>query len=237
LDFGRLRTTRPADELPDVADERRGAVMKDFKLEGGDVTRTRKRQGLVGAALVGLIAAALIVGPHWFGRSPVSDSAKEPGGKAATSSVETSAVDPIANPCPAKPVRVSDPSKAGTTIPADAVMVRLCRARVGPVTSAWEEPAEGLRNVDAFVTQVARLPQAPVNPCPLVKVIPAPFALHITDSAGRTRTLSSSLTQCGTVTVNTDRVAADALLRLYRESLMQQRKTATTSDSGTSTPP
>jgi hypothetical protein len=211
--------------------------MKDPQIDGEYMTRTRNRQGMVGAGAVGLIAAALIVGPHWFDGSPDSDSAKEPAATTPTSSVETSAVDPQANPCPAMPVAVSSPPKASTTLPTDAVMVLLCRARVGPITSDWKEPRDGLvSGVEGFVTRVSRLPQTPANPCPLIKVMPTPFALQITDSAGRTHTLSSSLTQCGTVTVNAQRVAADALLKLYRKALMQQSTASTTPDSGAPTP-
>lgn len=211
--------------------------MKDPQIDGGYMTRTPNRQGMVGAGVVGLIAAALVVGPHWFDGSPDSDSAKEPAARTPTSSVETSAVDPQANPCPAMPVAVSNPPKASTTLPTDAVMVRLCGARVGPITSGWKEPRDGLvSEVRGFVKQVARLPQSPVNRCLLIKVVPAPFALQVTDSAGGLHTLSSSLTQCGTVTVNGHRVAADALLKLYREALMQQRTASTTPDSGAPTP-
>ena len=198
--------------------------MKDSQLEGQNMTHARTRQGLVGAAVVALVAAVVIVGPHLFGADPDRISAQEPASEIASSSGGTPAVDSHANPCPATPVAVSDSPRTRATLPTDAVMVRLCRARVGPVTSAFQAPTEGLvTDVDAFLARVAQLPQAPAAPCPRVRLTPTPFALRITDSAGRTQTLSSPLTHCGTVTVNSHSVAADALLKLYREALLQQQ--------------
>lgn len=205
--------------------------MQDSRRVGRDATRSRNRQGLVGAGLVGLIAAALIVGPHWFGGNPDSnsvtnpaDAESTPAGAAQTSTADTVSIDSYAKPCPATPLAVSASPQADKALTTDVVMVRLCRAKVGAVTSAFQAPAEGLvAEVDVFLARVAKLPQAPVSPCPRVRLSPAPFALQITDSAGSTRTLSSPLTHCGTITINRHRVAADAVLGLFREALRQQR--------------
>ena len=193
------------------------------QLDGGNTNRARTRQGMVSAAVVGLIAAVLIVGPHLFDGDADNITTKAPAAAPPTSSVETSAVDPHANPCPTQPLPVSQPSRADKTLPADVVMVRLCEAKVGAVSSAFEAPSEGLvSDVDTFLAQVARLPGTPASLCHRVRMTPAPFALQLTDSAGKTRTLSTPLTHCGTVTVNHHSVAADALLKLFREALQQQ---------------
>jgi hypothetical protein len=82
-----------------------------------------------------------------------------------------------------------------------------------------------VHEVDGFTAEVAQLPKAPADPCPAARVAPEPFALQFTDFAGHTETLTSMLTSCGTVTVNFHRVAADRLLRVYRQSLLHQRDT------------
>lgn len=204
----------------------------------------RTRNGVVSALAVGVAAAAVIIGPSLIDSSTVTNEANDLSNGVASTPTDTAATDtptdtpptdtaagsdpdPYANPCPDSPVEVSDSPDAGTLGP-DATMVRLCRASVAGVTSAWEPPADALViGVDDFAAQVAELPDHGTNPdpCPTARVAPQPFVLRITDSAGATQTLGSALTMCGVVTIDSKLISAEALLDAFRQALTEQRAT------------
>jgi hypothetical protein len=203
-----------------VRDARPGRRTDQVVRGGG---RARARRGTLGAVAVGLAATAIVVAPHLIDGSPVTNSAGDPAAP-PSASASGSAISPYANPCPDAPVPVSDRSASRIVLPPDVAMVRLCRAQGSGVSSPWQPPQDALvRQVDAFAASVERLPTAPVDPCPAARVAPQPFALQLTDSDGRTTTLSSMLTTCGSVAVNSRRVAADRLLDVFRQLLVRQR--------------
>ncbi len=192
--------------------------------------RARTSRGVVSALAVGVAAAAVIIGPSLIDSSPVTNEATDPSNGVATRPSDPPAgsdLDPYANPCPDSPVEVSDPPDAGT-LGQDTTMVRLCRASVARVSSRWEPPADALvTGLDEFAAQVAELRDQGTNSdfCPAARVAPAPFALQITDSAGAVRTASSPLTTCGTITIDSELISAEALLATFGEALAEQRTT------------
>lgn len=191
--------------------------------------RTRTRNGVASALAVGVAAAAVIIGPSLIGSSPVTNEANDPNIGVATRPSDPSAgsdPDPYANPCPDSPIEIRSASDPVLELQPTDVIVRLCRAGTGGEVSAWDPPADALvSDVDGFAARVAELPAAPVDYCPTKRAAPSPFALRVTDEAGETETLTSLLTTCGTVTVNSKRVSAEGLLEVFRLALTAQRAT------------
>ncbi len=188
--------------------------------------RDRTRSGALGALAVAVAAAAVVVGPNVV-NSQLNDSLTGPGATGAVSPNDPlmrSGLHPYADPCPAAAIKVPPTTGASIELRPNDVNVRLCRASGVGVTSPWDPPADALvSELDGFIARVAQLPKADPDPCPTARVAPQPFALQVTDSEGDTRTLSSLMTTCGTVTVNSTRVAADGLLEAFRQALEDQR--------------
>lgn len=232
-----MKEPQPADrDVERVRRALRSAAPSDVTAVGraDEVVRrgqqARSRRGMASAAAVGLAAAAIVIGPHLIDGSPVTNDANAPSNASPSgaTALPVASVSPYANPCPAAPLRVPPRPAAGPTLHNDVVMVRLCRAQAGGVTSAWQPPQDALvSGVDGFAARVAALPQALADPCPAARVAPEPFGLQLTDSAGRTQTVSSMFTTCGTVLIDSRRVAADRLLDILRQSLAHQRQSLT----------
>lgn len=191
--------------------------------------RARTSRGVVSALAVGVAAAAVIIGPSLIDSSPVTNEATDPSNGVATRPSDPSAgpdLDPYANPCPDSPIEIRSASDPVLELQPTDVIVRLCRAGAGDEVSAWDPPADALvSDVDGFAARVAEMPAAPADYCPTKRVAPSPFALQVTDEAGETGTLTSLLTTCGTVTVNSKRVSAEGLLEVFRLALTAQRAT------------
>lgn len=227
-----MKESQPPDRDVDrVRRALREAAPRDEAAGGraADVVRRGRRsraRGIASAAAVGLAAAAIVIGPHLIDGSPVTNDASGSSTVSPTDAQASGGSDasPHAHPCPAAPVQVPDPPATRVDLHPDVAMVRLCRAAGGGVASAWQAPADGLvMGVDDFIARVNRLPKSSPDPCPTARVTPQPFALLFTDAEGHTQTLSSMFSYCGTVTVNSRRVAADRVLDIYRHLLARQR--------------
>ena len=191
--------------------------------------RARTSRGVVSALAVGVAAAAVIIGPSLIDSSPVTNEATDPSNGVATRPSDPPAgshLNPYANPCPDSPIEIRSASDPVLELQPTDVIVRLCRAGAAGEVSAWDPPADALvSDVDGFAAKVAELPAAPVDYCPTARPAPQPFALQVTDEAGETETLTSLLTTCGTVTVNSKRVSTEGLLEVFRLALTAQRAT------------
>jgi hypothetical protein len=180
--------------------------------------RTTRRRGAVSALAVGVVAAAVVVTPHFLDTSPVSNEA----------STSTPTPD-LANPytCPTAgqtPRHAVVPAR--NRIPAGVVLARICPEPGGP--ASWKPPLDALTtNVDGLRRIFNSLPAPPPSDSLCIDIETNDnFTLTFQYPDGHLLTVGSTM-NCDTVTIpgkpHSTREGAKHLLAEYVSALDRQR--------------
>lgn len=204
----------------------------DAVVERARRARTRKRRGAVGAGVVAVIAAAVIVTPHFLETSPTTNEATDPTNGTGTSVQHpTSRPDPwTTNPCPVNPIDISAADKV-PDLPTGAETVRLCPAVLPhvqgsaskqDVVSTWAAPPEAVvKDPDGFVAAVATAPDWNPGECAAVDWVTDPYAIVVT-YRDQTRVLGAGAPICTSVSVADRAIGSADVLSAYVAALKAQ---------------
>jgi hypothetical protein len=200
--------------------------------------RTRRRNGLLGTVLIGVLALAVIVVPHFISSSPVTnDDTDSANGAHQTDIAQPSALDPSSDPCPSEPARVADDDLGATmlgeehAIPLrdDATLIRICPASYpGVGTTFWAPPLDALTaGLPDFVAEMrAADPWKPMA-CTLNIPPTNPFALVIDYGAGDPQTFALKDPYCRGVAFEGRIYNLGVVLAAYTDALNIQRSALT----------
>lgn len=188
--------------------------------------RNRARKGVAGGIVIGAVAAAVVITPHFLETSPTTNEYTDPSN--GVDVVEEGSAF-AADPCPRRPIDVSDPTVV-PRLPSDPGSIRLCTASMEvpwdkePATSMFVPPADALvTETEEFVDAVDGAPGYDAAECAAVDYAWSPFALVLTGQDGGQVVLGAAAPICNAVEIGGRQVSVDWLTATFMDALAVQR--------------
>jgi len=189
--------------------------------------RDRARKGVTGGIVIGAVAAAVVITPHFLETSPTTNKHTDPSN--GVDVVEEGSAF-AADPCPRKPIDVTEPTVV-PSLPADPESIRLCPAMMDvtwdkePATSMFVAPADALvTETEAFVDAVTDAPAYDAAECAAIDFAWSPFALVLTGQDGEQVVLGAAAPICNAVEIGGRQVSVDWLTANFMDALHVQRE-------------